>query len=98
MVGVSKAPEPTCTRARNYAREILVPYPPESRLSGVHETGFHPVVWYRREVRIEEVDRPDRLILHFGAVDYHATVWVNGRMAVEHAGGQTPFSADIAPL
>jgi beta-galactosidase/beta-glucuronidase len=85
-------------RAEPFAREILVPYPPESRLSGVHETGFHPVVWYRREVRIEEVDRPDRLILHFGAVDYHANVWVNGRMAVEHAGGQTPFSADIAPL
>jgi hypothetical protein len=75
-----------------------VPFPPESKLSGIHETGFHPVVWYRRELRVEDADRRDRLILHFGAVDYKASVWVNGRLAVEHAGGHTPFSADITPL
>lgn len=81
-----------------FNREILVPFAPESKSSGVHETGFHPVVWYRREVQLDETDRRDRLLIHFGAVDYKATVWVNGRMAVEHAGGQTPFSADITPL
>ena len=81
-----------------FNREILVPFAPESKLSGVHETGFHPVVWYRREVQVGETDRRDRLLIHFGAVDYKATVWVNGRMAVEHTGGQTPFSADISPL
>jgi hypothetical protein len=64
----------------------------------VHETGFHPVVWYRREISIDETCRRERLLLHFGAVDYKASVWVNGRLAVEHTGGQTPFSADIAPL
>jgi hypothetical protein len=84
--------------AAPFDREIVVPFPPESRLSGVHDTGFHPVVWYRREIRLEEADRANRLRLHFGAVDYKATVWVNGRMAVEHTGGQTPFSADVAPL
>ncbi|MGO4525949.1 glycoside hydrolase family 2 protein [Microvirga sp. 2MCAF35] len=81
-----------------FDREIVVPFAPESRLSGVHETGFHPVIWYRREVQMAEADRRDRLVIHFGAVDYKATVWVNGRMAVDHAGGQTPFSADIGPL
>jgi len=85
-------------RAEPFAREIVVPFPPESKLSGIHETGFHPVVWYRRELRVEDADRRDRLILHFGAVDYKASVWVNGRLAVEHAGGHTPFSADITPL
>jgi hypothetical protein len=85
-------------RSEPFDREIVVPFAPESKLSGVHETGFHPVVWYRREVQVDEADRLDRLIIHFGAVDYKATVWVNGRMAVEHVGGQTPFSADITSL
>jgi len=85
-------------QAEPFDREIVVPFPPESRLSGIHETGFHPVVWYRREIRIEDPDRRSRFLLHFGAVDYKASVWVNGRLAVEHVGGQTPFFADIAPL
>lgn len=85
-------------RSDMFDREIQVPFPPESRLSGVNETGFHPIVWYRREIEIEEALRRGRLVLHFGAVDYRASVWVNGRLAVMHEGGQTPFSADIAPL
>ncbi|WP_445500435.1 glycoside hydrolase family 2 protein [Microvirga sp. G4-2] len=85
-------------KAEPFDREIMVPFPPESARSGVHETGFHPVVWYRREIRVDEADCRDRLLLHFGAVDYKASVWVNGRMAVEHVGGQTPFFADITPL
>jgi len=85
-------------QAEPFDREIMVPFPPESKLSGVHDTGFHRVVWYRREIQVEEADRRERLLLHFGAVDYKATVWVNGCMAVEHVGGQTPFSADITPL
>jgi hypothetical protein len=85
-------------RMEPFTRMIVVPFAPESELSGVHETGFHPVVWYRREVQVDQADRRDRLLIHFGAVDYKATVWVNGRMAVEHTGGQTPFSAEITPL
>jgi hypothetical protein len=85
-------------QAEPFGRDIVVPYPPESKLSGVHETGFHPIVWYRREIRIDEANRHGRLLLHFGAVDYKASVWVNGCLAVEHSGGQTPFSADISHL
>jgi beta-galactosidase/beta-glucuronidase len=85
-------------QAEPFDREIVVPFPPESKLSGIHESGFHPVVWYRRELQVNEADGQDRLILHFGAVDYKASVWLNGRLAVEHAGGNTPFSADITPL
>ncbi|MBZ6075337.1 glycoside hydrolase family 2 protein [Microvirga puerhi] len=82
----------------SFDREIVVPFPAESKLSEVHDTSFHPVVWYYREFRVDETARKDRLLLHFGAVDYKATVWVNGRMAVEHVGGQTPFEADITSL
>lgn len=85
-------------RPEPFGREIVVPYPPESKLSGIHDTGFHRVVWYRREIAIAEADRRDRLLLHFGAVDYKASVWVNGRLAVEHTGGQTPFFAEISAL
>ena len=84
-------------REEVFSRRILVPYPPESRLSGINDTGFHPVVWYRRSITLSEEERARRLVLHFGAVDYKANVWVNGRLVAEHAGGHTPFSADITP-
>ena len=84
--------------ASRFGRKIRVPYPPEAQLSGVGDTGFHPVVWYRREFDADVELRGAGLRLHFGAVDYKASVWVNGRLAVEHQGGHTPFHADIAPL
>lgn len=80
-----------------FDRTIRVPYPPESPASGIGDPGPHPVVWYRRAVRLER--RPgERLLLHFGAVDYRASVWVNGRHAVDHEGGHTPFRVDVTAL
>ena len=84
-------------REEPFTRIIRVPYPPESRLSGIHDPAFHPVVWYRRAVTLSEDDRQGRLLLHFGAVDYKASVWVNGCLVYTHEGGNTPFSADITP-
>jgi hypothetical protein len=81
-----------------FDRQIIVPFPPESRASGVNDTGFHPVVWYRRTFAIQDADRAGRLVLHFGAVDYRAQVWVNGSMVASHEGGHTPFSAEIASV
>lgn len=75
--------------------EILVPFSPETKASGIDHPGFYEAVWYRR---IFEMDRPagrDRVLLHFEAVDYRATVWVNGQRVCEHEGGYSPFSADI---
>jgi beta-galactosidase/beta-glucuronidase len=72
-----------------------VPFAPESQASGIHDTSYHPIVWYRRTFHVDADDRAGRLLLHFGAVDYRATVWVNGQMVVTHEGGNTPFSADI---
>lgn len=75
---------------------ITVPYPPESQASGIGDRGFHRCCWYQRDVDLLPAD--DRVLLRFGAVDYSARVWVNGRLAVTHEGGHTPFSADITDL
>ncbi|MDQ5850797.1 MAG: glycoside hydrolase family 2, partial [Chloroflexota bacterium] len=82
-------------RPEVFDRTIIVPFPPESRASGIGDPGFHPVVWYRRTFRASPEDRQGLLLLHCGAVDYRAMVWVNGKLVAEHEGGHTPFSADI---
>ena len=75
--------------------KILVPFSPETEASGIAETGFYCAVWYRRSFQAPSLDGGKRLLLHFGAVDYVATVWVNGVWVCEHEGGYTPFTADI---
>ena len=74
-----------------FDRRINVPFCPESRLSGIGER-VGDALWYRRRF-----DPPagDRLLLHFGAVDYRATVWVNDVEVARHEGGHSPFTADI---
>lgn len=80
-----------------FDRTIEVPFVPESQASGIHETGFHPVVWYRRT--ITATARPGhRTLLHLGAVDHEAHVWVDGQLAGHHIGGQTSFTCDITDL
>ena len=81
----------------SWTHEITVPFPPESKLSGVHDEDFHPCVWYRRTVQVPFEWSGQRIRLHFGAVDYRAQVWVNGQLVVTHEGGHTPFWADITP-
>ena len=76
-----------------WATEIQVPFAPESKASGIEDRGFHPVCWYQREFDIEAGD--GHVLLHFGAVDYVARVWVNAHLVAEHEGGHTSFSADI---
>ncbi len=78
-----------------FDRAIRVPFPPESRASGIGDPSPHHVVWYQRAFPEVRQDREERLWLHFGAVDYRAQVWVNGRLVTAHEGGHTPFSADI---
>ena len=86
----------TPSEVTGWPMSIEVPYPPESRASGIGDTGFHACCWYERE--FEPPSQPGRLLLHFGAVDYLASVWVNGRLAAVHEGGHTPFAADITDL
>src|SRR5437773_1367320 len=77
---------------------IEVPFSPETPASGVHDNRLYKAVWYRRTFDAPKVGRDQRLILHFGAVDYESAVWVNGSVAARHEGGYTPFSADITDL
>jgi beta-galactosidase/beta-glucuronidase len=81
--------------AAPFGRSITVPYPPESKLSGVGDRTVHPVVWYRREIEVERPGDGRRVLLHFGAVDYEASVWVNGQLVGSHRGGHTSFRFDI---
>ena len=78
-----------------WASKILVPFSPETEASGIGQTGFHASIWYRRAFQAEQLPPGMRLLLHFEAVDYQATVWVNGVKVCEHEGGYTPFCADI---
>ncbi len=73
--------------------EIVVPFPPESRASGIGDTGFHPACWYERDFDLVPEGR--RVLLHFGAVDYAARVWANDCEVASHEGGHTPFVCDI---
>lgn len=81
-----------------FVAEIEVPYPPESPASGVAVRDLHPVVWYRRRVGPDAFAAAGpgrRTLLHFGAIDYRATVWCDGQLVASHVGGQTPITADV---
>ena len=74
---------------------IAVPFSPETPASGIGDTGFYRRCWYRRTFEAPPLAPGERLLLHFGAVDWAATVWINGVLAACHEGGYTPFSAEI---
>lgn len=83
---------------RALSGHIVVPFCPESALSGIGNIDFLNAVWYRREVYIPEAWAGRRVLLHFQAVDYDATVWVDGREVGRHRGGFTPFTCDLGGL
>jgi beta-galactosidase/beta-glucuronidase len=80
---------------RELGDRITVPFCPESSLSGIGCTDFMNAVWYRRQVTIPEAWNGQRVLLHFQAVDYDATVWANGVEIGRHRGGFSPFSCDL---
>ncbi len=83
---------------QGYDGEILVPFAVESALSGVKElVGQEKYLWYRRQFDAPRLAENERLLLHFEAVDFQATVYVNGEVAGGHRGGYTPFGMDITP-
>lgn len=79
-------------------KEIIVPFCPESRLSGIGYTDFIPAVVYSREINIKKEQLEGRIILHFGAVDYLSIVYVNSKEVCRHSGGYTPFEIDITDV
>jgi beta-galactosidase/beta-glucuronidase len=86
------------SQRKPFEKKILVPYAFQSKMSGIEETGFHDVVWYRRSFTPPAGWEKKRVRLNFGAVDYRCQVWVNGELAGSHEGGNTPFSFDISTL
>ncbi|CAN5760888.1 glycoside hydrolase family 2 [soil metagenome] len=80
---------------RPFARKITVPFCPESRLSGIGITDFLNAVWYRRRIVIPLAWTGRDVLLHFQAVDYDATVWVNGTELKRHRGGCTTITCEL---
>lgn len=83
----------------SYAGKILVPFAIESSLSGVGKmVGANNLLWYKRNFNAPAMNAGERLILHFGAVDWRADVFINGKKAGAHEGGFDPFDLDITDL
>lgn len=86
---------PTAERPEQFEDRILVPFPVESALSGVMSSATNKGIWYRRTFAIPEGWNGQRVLLHFGAIDWESQVWVNGALVGEHLGGYDPFFFDI---
>jgi beta-galactosidase/beta-glucuronidase len=82
-------------RDRPLSGRIVVPFCPESPLSGIGQSDFCAAVWYRRAVSVPPAWAGRRVRLHFGAVDYEATVWVDDAEVARHTGGFTPFAVTL---
>ncbi|HEV3118286.1 MAG TPA: glycoside hydrolase family 2 TIM barrel-domain containing protein, partial [Gemmataceae bacterium] len=78
---------------KDLPESILVPFPVESALSGVMKHAER--LWYRRTFTVPSAWNGKRVLLHFGAVDWEATLWLNGKELGKHAGGYDPFSFDL---
>lgn len=78
-------------------RPITVPYAYQTSLSGIDDKTIHEVVWYSRSFEVPTEWGDKDILLHFGAVDYKSTIWVNGQEVGMNQGGHVPFSFDITP-
>ena len=87
------APDEQLPVGRTLGEKVLVPYPIESALSGLQK--HEDRMWYRRTFEVPGNWKGKRLLLHFGAVDYDAKVWVNGRQVATHRGGYDGFDVDV---
>ena len=79
-----------------FDRRIRVPFSPETLAGGVGYTAYFRACWYRLSFEAPKLNPGDRLLLHFGAIDYCAAVWMNGHGAATHEGGYTPFTVEIS--
>lgn len=78
-----------------FDRQIIVPFCPESALSGVGCTDFIEMIWYHRKLEVPAEWQGQRIILHFGGVDYESEIFIDGRSVLRHWGGSASFSCDI---
>mgnify|MGYP001828626004 FL=1 len=79
--------------------KILVPFCVESSLSGVtRKVTRKEAMWYRKKILLQKPENGQRILLHFGGVDWHTILWINGQKMGEHAGGYDPFYFDITEV
>lgn len=78
-----------------WTKSIRVPYPWQSPLSGIGDATYQGTAWYERDIAVPRDFDGKRLFLVFGAVDSHATVWLDGQPVAEHEGGYTPFEVEL---
>jgi beta-galactosidase/beta-glucuronidase len=82
---------------RRFRRRIQVPFAYQTKLSGIDNQDVHQVAWYARSFEVPGEWQGQDVLLHFGAVDYKTTVWVNGQEVGHNQGGHVPFTFNIAP-
>jgi beta-galactosidase/beta-glucuronidase len=83
-----------------FEKTIVVPFAHQTEASGIADKNVHEVIWYARTIEKPteiEKDETDRIVLHFGAVDYQCTIWVGGVQVKQHQGGHVGFKCDITP-
>lgn len=78
-----------------YSMKINVPFCPESKLSGIENVDYMNAVWYKRKIKISSEQLKNLVYLHFGAVDYKAIIYINGKLCGTHKGGYSSFCFDI---
>ncbi len=83
--------------SKGFDREIIVPFCPESQLSGVNYKDFINVIWYQRYFKVPEEWCEKNIFLHFGGVDYECEVYVDGKFVGRHSGGSSSFKFNITP-
>lgn len=82
-------------KSKGFGRKIVVPFCPESKLSGVGHTDFIPAMWYHRSLAIPAAWAGKRVRLNFGGVDYESEIYVDGKSVGLHYGGSSSFSVDL---
>ncbi len=81
--------------SKGFDGKITVPFCPESKLSGVAYTDFINGIWYQRTLQVPADWTGKNILLHFGAVDYEATIYIDGKFVMKHFGSSSSFTADI---
>ena len=81
--------------SQGFKDKIIVPFCPESKLSGVGYTDFIEAMWYQRKIEIPDAWNGKRVILHFGGVDYQSELFLDGKLVGTHFGGTSSFDYDI---
>jgi beta-galactosidase/beta-glucuronidase len=81
--------------SKYFDRKIIVPFCFQSKLSGIEDHSFHDVIWYRREIEIPRNFKNKKVLLHFGAIDYKSTIYLNGEYVGSHEGGYIGFSLEV---